>query len=125
VGTRRVLLVLTILVPLALGAGVLVPVAAAPPPKPVPPRPTLPPHDPRKPGNHAAQDAWYYSQRLTANGTISGAARVAALRQAQTVPKTQTLPAAIGGKGSPVRDGLAPPSAVWQPLGPAPWTPAP
>ena len=77
-------------------------------------------HDPRKPGDHRAAAEYYYRTRLGPDGEISGAARANAFQQAQALPKVQTLPAAIGGKGPPVgKDGLAPPSALWQQLGPA------
>src|SRR5947209_4077058 len=77
--------------------------------------------DPRKPGDHRAADAWYYSQRVGPNGKVSGLARANALKQAQSLPQAKTLPAAIGGKGPQVgKDALAPPTAVWQQLGPAP-----
>src|SRR5205823_4225432 len=59
------------------------------------------------------------SLRQTPPGVPASIARAAAARQAQALPKVQTLPAALGGKGTPVRDALAPPSAVWQQLGPA------
>ncbi len=77
--------------------------------------------DPRQPGNHRAAEDYYYSMRLGPDGKVPGQARAIALKQAEALPKVQTLPAALGGKGARVgQNGLAPPSAVWSQLGPAP-----
>jgi hypothetical protein len=92
--------------------------AAGPPP----PRVQSPARNPRMPGDHAAQQEYFYRQRLTAAGTVSGGARYAALQQASTLPKAQSLPAAIGGK-RPATVGtqtLQPPTGNWLQLGPAP-----
>lgn len=110
---------------LAFGASPLVVAAdppkagGAPPVKPL--QGGTPAANPRRPGNHAAADAYFYSQRVGPDGKVSGIARANALTQAQSLPGAKTLPAALGGKGKQVgKDALAPPTAVWQQLGPAP-----
>ncbi len=77
--------------------------------------------DPRLP-NHRAEQEYFDSLRVAPPGVSPGLARAVAQRQADALPEASSLPAAIGGKGPPVRDALAPPSAVWQPLGPKPLT---
>ncbi|MGI8855968.1 MAG: IPT/TIG domain-containing protein [Thermomicrobiales bacterium] len=89
---------------------------------PSPPRVQSPARNPRMPGDHAAQQEDFYRQRLTAAGTVSGAARYTALQRASVLPTARTLPAAIGGKG-PTTVGtqtLQPPTGNWLQLGPAP-----
>jgi hypothetical protein len=96
--------------------------AAKPGPVLPPPQALSPARNPRMPGNHAAQQEYFYRQRLTAAGTVSGAARYAALQRANALPKAQSLPAAIGGKG-PANIGkntLQSPTGNWLQLGPAP-----
>ncbi len=92
--------------------------AAGPPP----PRVQSPARNPRMPGDHAAQQEDFYRQRLTAGGTASGAARYTALQRASALPKAQSLPAAIGGKGPTIvgAQTLQPPIGNWLQLGPAP-----
>lgn len=70
--------------------------------------------------DHQAEQEAFDRIRQAPPGVSVQQARLAALKQAQSLPAAGTLPAALGGKGTPVRDALAPPSAVWQPLGPAP-----
>jgi len=71
--------------------------------------------------DHRAEQEYFASLRQAPSGTTAGEARFAAGQQAQALPKAQTLPAALGGKGAPVsKNGLAPPSAIWQQLGPQP-----
>ncbi len=70
--------------------------------------------------DHRAQQEYFASLRQAPSGTTAGQAR-AASQQARTLPKAPTLPAAVGGEGAPVsKNGLAPPSAIWQQLGPQP-----
>jgi hypothetical protein len=87
-----------------------------------PPHAQSPARNPRMPGDHAAQQDYFYRQRLTATGTVSGAARYAALQHANALPKAQTLPAAISGKRPTTvgKDTLQPPTGNWLQLGPAP-----
>jgi photosystem II stability/assembly factor-like uncharacterized protein len=76
--------------------------------------------DPRLP-NHLAEQQYFDSIRQTPQGVSRGQARFAALENAKALPQAKTVPAALGGKGVAVgKDGLGPPSAVWQQLGPAP-----
>ncbi len=71
--------------------------------------------------DHRAQQEYFASLRQAPSGTTAGQARFAAGQQAQALPKAQTLPAALGGKGALVsKNGQAPPSAAWQQLGPRP-----
>ncbi|MHB8644740.1 MAG: IPT/TIG domain-containing protein [Thermomicrobiales bacterium] len=71
--------------------------------------------------DHRAEEEAFNSIRQAPPGLARARARLDALRQAQTLPTTRTLPGAIGGKGLRVgENGLAPPSAIWQQLGPAP-----
>ncbi len=96
-------------------------VTAAPPQPDNPQSSNVSTRDPRQPGNHATAAGYYYSQRLTPNGKISAQARTNALKQAAAVPAAEGLPGAVGGKGQrPATSSVAPPSAVWQQLGPSP-----
>ena len=71
--------------------------------------------------DHRAEQEYFASLRQAPSGTSAGLARAAAVQQAQSIPSAPTLPAALGGKGTPVgKDALAPPSAIWQQLGPQP-----
>lgn len=78
--------------------------------------------DPRLPGNHAAEDAYFASLHQGATNGNIGKARLDALAQAKNIPALRTLPAAAGGKGPQPEPGkeLTVPNQSWQPLGPAP-----
>jgi hypothetical protein len=71
--------------------------------------------------DHRAEQEYFASLRQAPSGTSAGQARAAAVQQARAIPNAPTLPAALGGQGTLVgKDALAPPSAVWQQLGPQP-----
>ena len=52
--------------------------------------------------DHRAEQEYFASLRQAPGGTSAGQARAAAVQQARSLPDAPTLPAALGGKGTPV-----------------------
>jgi len=76
--------------------------------------------DPRKPGDHAAEQDYLASLRLAPAGVSAAQARLTAVRQAAALPKLAALPASLDGQRLQRRTpNLQAPNGTWQPLGPA------
>lgn len=77
--------------------------------------------DPRKPGDHAAEQEYLASLRLAPAGVSAAQARLTAIGQAAALPKLAALPASLDGQRPQGRTpNLQAPNGTWQPLGPAP-----
>ena len=80
--------------------------------------------DPRRPGDHRAEQEYAASLRQAPPGISPAQARAIAVQRTQQLPQAATVPGATGGArpavGGRQPNGMVAPAGVWQQLGPAP-----
>lgn len=104
-----------------VGVLMLLPPVGTVPSQAAPGAVSSPAGDPRKPGDHAAEQAYLASLRRAPAGVSATQARADAVRQAEALPKLSALPASLDGQRPSANRGagLQAPNGRWRPLGPA------